>query len=117
MSDMASYIGSHGEEITGPASVVSAYRRIERDQQAQERAWVAELRELGVKAAHPDDAWVDRHRDRVRFCYPQFDDGPEAGDLIALGVPWRQHRLVRVTSVEVRTFLMRSVTYSFEPAE
>lgn len=61
------------------------------------------LRRNGVKAAHPDDGWVNRERNGVRFCYPQFNDGAGVGDTVALGWPDR-HRLVTIIEVEPLIF-------------
>lgn len=77
----------------------------------EERDWIARLRAEGVKAAHPDDGWVDREANSVHFAYPQFDDGVEVGGLIALGWPDR-HRLVRVTGRTDRLFSQR---WLFDP--
>lgn len=62
----------------------------------------AQLRAQGVKAAHPDDGWVDRQCNSVQFVYPAFDDGVQVGDLIALGWPWPGYRLVRVIGIQDR---------------
>lgn len=72
---------------------------IERKREQDE--WIATLRAQGVKAAHPDDGWVDRMENSVFFAYPQFNDGAQVGDLVALGWPqWDcirpQHRIVRL---------------------
>ena len=58
--------------------------------------WIADLRTHGIKAAHPDDGWVDREKNYVSFTYPQFFDGLNDGDFIALGWP-DKYRIVRVT--------------------
>jgi hypothetical protein len=76
----------------------------DRSYRIEEDRWVADLRAGGVKAAHPDDGWVDRKRDRVHLCYPQFDDGVEIGDTIALGSPGGVTRLVHVVAVEPNPF-------------
>lgn len=72
-------------------SIVRLWNEVCDDLAAKQSRWVQGLRAMGVKAAHPDDGWVDRHsdplRDRVRFQYPQFNDEPKAGDQIALGSP------------------------------
>lgn len=53
---------------------------------------VDRLRAAGIKACHPDDGWVRREcptrpeiAGSVYLCYPQFNDGPDIGDTIALG--------------------------------
>lgn len=71
------------------------HERVVREREWDQWAWVADLRSRGVKAAHPDDGWVDRKKNRVVLCYPQFNLGLEVGDLIALGWP-DKWRLVRV---------------------
>jgi hypothetical protein len=82
-----------------------------------EKAWVADLKEHGVMAAHPDDGWVDRAENSVRFAYPYFDYGPRPDDFIALGWP-DKWRLVRVTGVYQPRFRVFAATlgnrYLFE---
>ena len=67
-----------------------------REQQREQDRWVEKLRSEGVKAAHPDDGWVDRKENTVNLCYPQFNDGLQVGDVMALGWP-DSHRLVKIT--------------------
>lgn len=67
-----------------------------RDVQVEQDAWIVGLRAYGVKAAHPDDGWVDRDHNQLYPRYPQFNGGVTVGDIIALGWP-DQYRLVRVT--------------------
>jgi hypothetical protein len=85
---------------TCPPSVAARMLEISSRMATRERAWVAGLRARGVKAAHPDDGWVDRDRNTLQPTYATFDDGLQAGDLLALGWPWRA-RIVRVIRVEV----------------
>ena len=82
--------------------------------QNKQDAWVASLRAQGVKAAHPDDGWVDREHNRVQLVYPVFDDNQRVGELIALGDA-DEHRLVRVTSIRTSLWFKEIVHYSFEP--
>jgi len=69
-----------GGRVTGNdeagAVVARAMAETDRDYKRQTDAWVAWLRSLGVKAAHPDDGWVDRRKSEVHLCYPYFDAGP-----------------------------------------
>ena len=104
--------------VSGDPDAVATFASISRSMESDQNAWIASLRAAGVKAAHPDDGWVDRERDTVFFCYPQFDDGVAIGDLIALGWPqWNstkpQHRIVRVIGKTVGPFQER---WAFEPA-
>jgi hypothetical protein len=84
------------------------------EHRAAERTWIAELRAKNVTAAHPDDGWVDRTRDEVLLCYPQFDDGLKVGDLLALG-DQNSYRLVRVVSS--RNLVLGGVRFKFEKIE
>lgn len=80
------------------------------------RQWIANLREQGVKASHPDDGWVDREKNTVFFCYPQFNDYPKVGDTISLG--WHtKYRLVKVVEIIPCYFGTDRVRYAFEPIE
>jgi hypothetical protein len=69
----------------GEASFMETWVKIVREGRDQEQAWIDELRARGFKAAHPNDGWVDRERSILTFCYPQFDSGAGAGDLVMLG--------------------------------
>lgn len=82
--------------------------------QVEQDNWIAALRAQGVKAAHPDDGWVDRKKNEVHPAYPQFSDGVAAGDIVALGWP-NCHRLVRVVGVGAP--MMRGGVWFFEPIE
>lgn len=61
----------------------------------EEKKWVAALKKAGVKAAHPDDGWVNRATNVVTFVYPQFYTHLAPGDIIALGRP-DKYRLVKI---------------------
>jgi hypothetical protein len=86
--------------VSGAPGAVAMYASIAASMEREQGAWIADLRAAGVKAAHPDDGWVNRKCNTVRFVYPQFNDGAKAGDLVALGWPaWlgkTQHRIVRL---------------------
>jgi hypothetical protein len=103
--------------------------------QAQEMAGASladQLRAIGVKCAHPDDGWVSGMNPDGSYrkspplaerkdgylsvsWYPLFDDGAEAGDLIALGAHYdgKPYRLCRVTKVEEGTGHIRWKHYYF----
>lgn len=97
----------------------SHFRREADDMRREQAEWIASLRVAGIKAAHPDDAWVDRERNTVMFVYPHFDDGVSIGDLIALGSPqWgsanSRHRIVRVTGSTFGLFSQKPL-WHFDP--
>jgi hypothetical protein len=104
--------------VSGSAEGVAMFSSIATSMEREQDAWIASLRAAGVKAAHPDDGWVDRTHNTVQFVYPQFNDGAKAGDLVALGWPrWGSekpcHRIVRLIELERGAF---SSSWRFEPA-
>ena len=100
---------STGSVVSGHAEHVARAVAIDRDMVQQEREWIADLRARGVKAAHPDDGWVDRDRNRLHLAYPQFNDSLLVGDLLALGWPWSETRIVRVTATSDNPFAVDHV--------
>lgn len=80
---------------SGEPRLVARWAEICTKAQRQEDEWIEQLRSKGVKAAHPDDGWVDRVNNTIHFAYPQFDDGAGAGDKIALGWP-DEYRIVTI---------------------
>lgn len=82
---------------------------------SEEATWIATLRSLGIKAAHPDDGWVDREENYVVFAYPYFNDEPQVGDLIVLGYLFNNgNRVVQVTKKRVRGVLSSVTRYYFK---
>lgn len=106
-----------GSTVRGDREHVARVVAIEENMRRQERNSVAELRAQGVKAAHPDDGWVNRERNTVRLEYPTFNDRPQVGDLIALGWPWRGYRLVRVTALDHSVSPKFAPMYGMSPGE
>lgn len=97
---------------------VGALAEIATGMEQEQAQWIADLRAQGVKAAHPDDGWVNREQNQLHFCYPQFNDGAAIGDVVALGWPkWSDNisrtRLVRITRRVVSTFGIE--WWKFEP--
>lgn len=99
--------------VSGRADIVSLYHSIENNAQKEQEEWVKMLRDSGVKAAHPDDGWVNRQINAIQPCYPQFNDGVEEGDVIALGWP-AKYRLVRIVGVSYGKFFNQLI-WKFEP--
>ena len=90
---------------SGDPAIVARFDQICDDYDAREAKWVEWLRAYGIKAAHPDDGWVDRSGKyhTVQFVYPQFDDGVAEGDLICLG--WHDRfRVVKVRRILKQIF-------------
>lgn len=89
--------GSMKNLVSGDAAFVALWHEICDEDDRLEREWISGLRAAGVKAAHPDDGWVDRRANTVCFVYPQFNDGARVGDLVALGYHFTATRIVRLT--------------------
>lgn len=108
-----------GVPVTGHGAVGIEFARLmaqtDRRMAEEEGEWVARLRADGVKAAHPDDGWVDRHLNEVYLCYPQFNDGLGIGARLALGWPDR-YRIVRVTGSRALTIDPSMIYWRFEVA-
>lgn len=89
--DRIEYTDDAGVTMRGERWLVEQMKQAANEMRAKELRWIADLRAIGIKAAHPDDGHVNRTRsanhDFVSFCYPRFDDGVREGDLIALGWP------------------------------
>lgn len=99
---------------SGDSEHVALWHRVCNEVASEEQQWIANLRSIGIKAAHPDDGWVARnssqHHDFVTFQYPQFNDGPKVGDLIALGGPDR-YRVRKVLGVREVGLLNKTAQY------
>jgi GTP-dependent phosphoenolpyruvate carboxykinase len=115
------YKGPHGEIVSSNGSeagdaFVRGYMLLVKEHQERQAEWVAALRAQGVKAAHPNDGWNDRMQQIIHFSYPQFDDGVQVGDVIAVGRP-DEYTLCKVTEiVKKRGLLLLSeyVSYRWE---
>src|ERR1035437_236933 len=104
-----------GFETTGDADAVARFAEICREADELEAMWVLFLKHYLVSAAHPDDGWVDRMRDRVHFAYPYFKDSRLGlSDTVVLGAP-DKFRVVRVT--DISDSLLDLTWYSFVEEE
>lgn len=89
------------------------YLEICRKKDRSEREWISQLKGIGIKATHPDDGWVNREQNYVKFCYPYFKYADLAvGDLAVLG-NFEQFRLVRITKIKDSIFLKNSLKYYY----
>src|SRR5690606_12785486 len=78
--------------------------------------WIKELRKKHIKAAHPDDGWVNRDENYINFCYPHFRDTIKVGDLILLGWHWNENnRVVEIIKIEKTMFNLTN--YFFKETE
>ncbi|MBR8182070.1 hypothetical protein KDW54_06615 [Burkholderia ambifaria] len=78
------------------ADFMSAWVGFCREGENEKRQWIAGLRARGIKAAHPDDGWVDRRLNSVTLIYTDFNDGVNIDDLVALGSYYGSTRIVRI---------------------
>lgn len=105
-----------GSLTTSNPGLQAAWAKTCYDMAEQKADWIAGLRQAGIKAAHPDDGWIDRKENSVHFAYPHFDDGVQVGDLIALGWPYKKTwRTVRVVGEKVSPLGIKR--WLFEPIQ
>lgn len=100
-----------GSTVSGSLDAVARASSIDRDLALQERAWVEQLRTSGIRAAHPDDGWVNRDENKIHLAYPQFNDGIGIGALVALGSPSGKTRIVRITGTSENRFAFERPWY------
>ncbi|MEM1295456.1 MAG: hypothetical protein AAGH89_08820 [Verrucomicrobiota bacterium] len=100
--------------MSGPPDAMARWAEICHEADLKEDEWIERLRAEGVKAAHPDDGWVDREADSVHFAYAGFNDGVKAGDRIALGWP-DKYRIVTVVEIKDVGVVMPMRRYFFSP--
>lgn len=80
---------------SGRPDLVANWRKICLEQQHDLDVWRAKLKADGVRAAHPDDGWVDDRQNIVFLSNPHFDLGLRPGDVMAIGDP-HGYRFVRI---------------------
>jgi hypothetical protein len=98
--------------MSGSPDAMAIWAEICHEADRKEDKWIEALRADGVKAAHPDDGWVDREADSVYFAYARFNDGASVGDRIALGCADRW-RIVTVTEIKDVGLVMPMRRYFF----
>lgn len=84
--------------VRGSKEGVALWHQVCDEMETKQTNWVKSLRDAGIKAAHPNDGWVNRDSNELFFAYPQFNDGACIGDLVMLGWPTdeKSQRLVRL---------------------
>ncbi|MDD3040057.1 F-BAR domain-containing protein [Bacteroides sp.] len=100
----------------GGVEFMKAFDNIVRERMEAEKEWIKSLRKRGIKAAHPDDGWVNKEHNIVFLSHPQFFDGVNIGDTIALGDA-DKYRLVKVVSMrtnELSLYDSMMIHYYFE---
>ena len=100
--------------VSGQPEFVALWNRICDKSQLEQDEWIAHLRSAGVKASHPNDGWVDRDNFTLNLVYPDFDDGVDVGDLVALGRP-NDYYIVKITKKTDQ--LWGSADFSYERLE
>ncbi len=66
------------------------------EEKVKHDAWITQLKKDGVKAAIPDDGWVDREKKCLCFTLAYFTGRISKGDVVAIGWP-DKYRLVSMT--------------------
>jgi hypothetical protein len=80
--------------------------------ESEEFRWIMALRSIGIKAAHPDDGWVNRSSpfyDLVQLINPYFNDGLKVGELLALGEP-DHYRVRKIQAIEPESLFLSLLT-------
>ncbi len=98
---------------SGDPGFVQRWNDLCLDKQIMLNEWIAKLRNQGVKAAHPDDSLVNQTANTVTFSYPQFNDGLDVGDFLALGDE-NEHRIVKITCKSLG-ILSAFMIFTFDP--
>lgn len=80
--------------------------------QQEQDEWIKLLRLDGIKAAHPDDGWVNRQENKISLVNPQFNDGVNVNSIVAIGDP-DKYRLVIIIKVETGS-LPGAIRYHWE---
>lgn len=80
------------------ASFYQTFADVITEDKRQTREWVEDLRQRGVRAAHPDDGWVNRDTNEVIMTYPYFCGNLKVNDIIVLG-DYREYRVVRIIAI------------------
>ena len=102
-------------KVSGDAKFVMLWAEICRNQELEKAEWVDMLRSNGIKAAHPNDGWINRERDYLTFQYPQFNDGADIGDLVMLGWPsTKEDKLLLVRLTKKHKSLFSVDSFDFE---
>jgi hypothetical protein len=116
MSSLREHVQSkYDVGVSGRRNIIERWDKIAEQNGIEAAQWVRFLRSLGIKAAHPDDGWVDRAENNVIFCYPQFNDKPKVSDLVVLGSHYNsKNRIVRITRAAKWGIVSRSTKYYFE---
>lgn len=103
-------------ESSAAADFHKIWNQVIDEGKAQEIKWISQLRQAGYKAAHPNDGWVDRKRNTITFCYPQFNDGYKVDDLVMLGWASEPHKNVPIKLTSHRQTIFGAEEWFFEPA-
>ena len=100
---MYQYKSNDGLCQSNDYDAINLWNNIVLEQKSKDKIWIEKLRENNVKAAHPDDGWVNRENNSVIFAYPRFNDDVKVNDIIALG--WEDgYRLVKVIDIKNEHF-------------
>lgn len=66
-------------------SFVDIMKNIYAESAKKKEVWISKLKAENIRASHPDDGWHDREKKSFILCYPDFFEGINVGDKVALG--------------------------------
>lgn len=102
---------------SGRPDFMSTWANICREGHRREQAYNTALRDRGIKAAHPNDGWVDLKNQKLTFTYPHFNDGATSGDLVALGYEFDATTLIVRLTTSTCGVLSGIQWWSYTPVE
>ena len=85
--------------------MINIFHEIEEKHRRRLNSWCKDLRHRGIKAAMPNDGWVNREEMTLIFTYPYFNDGAFIGDKVALGSGVKDEIIVVLTS-KVKSYFL-----------
>lgn len=102
---------------SGRPDFFSTWAKICHEGHHREQAYIAALRQRGIKAAHPNDGWIKRDEQKLHFAYPHFNDGAKTGDLVALGYEFDATTLIVRLTTSTSGVLSSMKWWSYTPVE
>ena len=102
---MYKYKSEDGLCQSNNSEMIDNWNKICREQKEEMGKYIAELREKGIKALHPNDGWVNREENYFQLVYPDFNDGVNVGDKVMLSFgKGNCERLVIVKDIKTNIF-------------
>lgn len=98
-------------------SFVGLFASISIENEKKDAEWIQFLIDTGVKAAHPNNGWVDREKKIIRLVDPYFKCMLFPGDIIAIG-DRDDYKLVKILWEITSKYVLRYVpTFLYKEIE